>query len=158
MYNVFESFTAQKTPQSGLNLSSLSDDFAFLDNEILRRQKLYPHLTVDEIFDRMGSLGSDGIDMALAIAEKEDSLPLDYSNKYTFNGQSLDVTKLSHKEIFYLATQVDDIDKFESLEHIRSTYISTTPNVKLYYAEPFIASPSFMHNDIGFLHILQYQF
>jgi hypothetical protein len=106
----------------------------------------------------MGSLGSDGINMALDIANMEDSYPVDYANQYTFNGHSLDVTKLSHKEIFYLATQVDDIEKFESLEHIRSTYIGTTPNVKLYYAEPFIASPSFMHNDLGFLHILQYQF
>jgi hypothetical protein len=135
-----------------------SDDFAFLDIEIKRRQKLYPHLTVEEIFDRMDSLGSDGIEMALALAEKEDSYSLDTTNIYNHNGTDIDVTKLSHKEIFHLATQVDDIDKFESLEHIRSTYISTTPNVKLYYAEPIIASPSFMQNDIGFLHILQYQF
>jgi hypothetical protein len=77
---------------------------------------------------------------------------------YTFQDKVLDVTKLSPREIFNLAAQVDDIDKFEALEHVRSTYIGTSPNVKLYYAEPFIASPSFMHNDIGFLHILQYQF
>jgi excinuclease UvrABC helicase subunit UvrB len=106
----------------------------------------------------MNSLGSDGINMALDLAKEEDQASVDYSNLYTHKGEAIDVTKLSHKDIFNLATQVDDITKFESLEHIRSTYIGTAPNVKLYYAEPFIASPSFMHNDIGFLHILQYQF
>lgn len=86
--------------------------------------------------------------MALRMAEEEDAP----------KSHQIDVTQLSHKDIFNLATQVDDIQKFEALEHVRSTYIATSPNVKLYYAEPFIASPSFMHNDIGFLHILQYQF
>ena len=32
----------------------------------------------------------------------------------------------------------------------------TIPNVKFFYPEPFIASPSYMHSDITFLHILQY--
>ena len=30
------------------------------------------------------------------------------------------------------------------------------PNVKLSYPEPFLASPSYMHTDLFFLHILQY--
>ena len=34
----------------------------------------------------------------------------------------------------------------------------STPNVKLYYPEPFIASPTFMHDDIWFLHIVIYQY
>ena len=33
----------------------------------------------------------------------------------------------------------------------------STPDVKLFYPEPFIASPSFVHEDVWFLHILQYQ-
>jgi hypothetical protein len=133
-------------------------EFNYLDRELERRQIHYPHLSIDEIFDRMNSLGSDGLDMALKMSKLEESQPLDNSNLYTFQDKVLDVTKLSPREIFNLASQVDDIDKFEALEHVRSTYIGTSPNVKLYYAEPFIASPSFMHNDIGFLHILQYQF
>lgn len=32
-----------------------------------------------------------------------------------------------------------------------------TPDVKLYYPEPFIASPSFVHEDLWFIHILHYQ-
>jgi hypothetical protein len=109
--------------------------------ELARRQKKFPHLSLEEVFQTMTSAGSDGIEMALKLADEEDRQEIDYSNIYVHKGQALDVTKLSHKDVFYLATQVDDIQKFESLEHIRSTYIGTSPNVKLYYAEPFLASP-----------------
>ena len=34
----------------------------------------------------------------------------------------------------------------------------STPSVKLYYPEPFIASPTFVHEDIWFLHIVIYQY
>jgi hypothetical protein len=77
---------------------------------------------------------------------------------YNHNGTILDVTKLSVQEVVKLAKEIDDIETFEALEHIRSVYIGSGPTVKLYYPEPFIASPSFIHNDLGFLHILQYQF
>jgi hypothetical protein len=33
----------------------------------------------------------------------------------------------------------------------------STPDFKLYYPEPFIASPSFIHEDLWFIHILHYQ-
>lgn len=33
----------------------------------------------------------------------------------------------------------------------------STPDFKLYYPEPFIASPSFVHEDLWFMHILHYQ-
>jgi len=136
----------------------LPSDFNYLDIEVRRRHKKYPHLTVQEVYDRMISPGSDGIEMALRLADEEDSIPINYSNLFTHNGEVIDVTKLSHKEVINLATTCEDIAQFEALEHIRSTYICSAPNVKLYYPEPFIASPSFTHNDIGFIHILQYQF
>ena len=136
----------------------LPSDFNYLDIEVRRRHKKYPHLTVQEVYDRMISPGSDGIEMALRLADEEDSIPINYSNLFSHNGEVIDVTKLSHKEVINLATTCEDIGQFEALEHIRSTYICSAPNVKLYYPEPFIASPSFTHNDIGFIHILQYQF
>lgn len=37
-------------------------------------------------------------------------------------------------------------------------YYYSTPNVKLYYPEPFVASGTFLHNDIWFLHIAIYQY
>jgi len=37
-------------------------------------------------------------------------------------------------------------------------YIKTLPDGKLYYPEPFIASPSFLHEEIWFIHILYYNY
>jgi len=34
----------------------------------------------------------------------------------------------------------------------------TTPNVKLFYPEPFIATPTFIHEDLWFVHIAIYQY
>ena len=73
----------------------------------------------------------------------------------------IDVSKLNMRELMTLAWETDDMGKYEKLESlacVRSMYHSSIPQVKLYYPEPFIASPSFIHNDIGFIHILQYQF
>jgi len=35
---------------------------------------------------------------------------------------------------------------------------TSVPNVKLYYPEPFIATPTFIHDDLWFLHIVIYQY
>merc|ERR1712054_671250 len=127
-------------PTTGKILSDDSDEFGYLDLQVANYQKKYPHLTIDEIFNQISMEG-----------ESSEISNIDTSS-------SVDVTKLSPKEIIFLANSVDDVNKFEALEHIRSTYVSSAPNVKLYYPEPFIASASFIHNDIGFIHILQYQF
>jgi hypothetical protein len=42
-------------------------------------------------------------------------------------------------------------DDFITIEQL------STPDTKLYYPEPFIASPSFVHEDLWFIHILHYQ-
>nr|YP_010117025.1 Cytochrome c oxidase subunit 2 precursor [Euplotes vanleeuwenhoeki]QPM99239.1 Cytochrome c oxidase subunit 2 precursor [Euplotes vanleeuwenhoeki] len=42
-------------------------------------------------------------------------------------------------------------------ENYQISYLSV-PNIKLYYPEPFIASPTFSHDDIWFLHITIYQY
>jgi len=133
-------------------------ELAYLETEIRRRQIKYPHLTKEEIVEIMFGMGSDSTEMALRLYDDLENMPIDYSNLYNHNGTILDVTQLSVNEVLKLATEVDDIDTFESLEHIRSVYMASAPTVKLYYPEPFIASPSFIHNDLGFLHILQYQY
>lgn len=43
-----------------------------------------------------------------------------------------------------------DVDNIEAL------YQYSIPNTKLYYPEPYVASPSFIHNDIWYMHILVY--
>ena len=46
-------------------------------------------------------------------------------------------------------TQTAVADVFEDF----SVFHTSVPNIKLYYPEPFIASPNFAHEDIWFLHI-----
>lgn len=132
------------------------DSYDFLQSEITRRQKKLPHLSRTQVFDLMYGLGSDSIEHALS--QYDNMLPTDYSNIYNHRGTLIDVSKLSHDQIMNLSVEVDDLFKFDSLDHIRSTYVLSVPTKKLYYPEPFIASPSFVHNDLGFMHILQYQY
>jgi hypothetical protein len=121
-------------------------------------KKQYAHLDIDNVYEEMFSLSSKGMEIAIDLADKADNMPTDYSNILNQDGMLIDVTKLDNREILYLTSALEDTSHFDSLEHIKSLYMGTAPNVKLYYPEPFIASPSFVHNDIGYIHILQYQF
>jgi heme/copper-type cytochrome/quinol oxidase subunit 2 len=53
-----------------------------------------------------------------------------------------------HFENFELSALEPDEGVFEAL---------STPDLKIFYPEPFIASPSFVHEDLWFLHILHFQ-
>lgn len=44
------------------------------------------------------------------------------------------------------------------VEDSLSIFHTSVPNIKLYYPEPFIATPTFIHDDIWFLHIVIYQY
>jgi len=133
-------------------------DYKYVEKELQRRQVKFPEYSLQELWDIMGSGSSEDLRISNRLYDDLESMPIDPSNLYNHNGEVINVSKLNTHEIIKLAKEVDDVDKFVSLEHIRSIYINTAPNVKLYYPEPFIASPSFIHNDIGFLHILQYQY
>jgi len=127
------------------------------ERELDRRHKERPDLTRKEMYDLWTGLGMDSCEYNL-------SQPLyqtDYTNLFDYNGHIIDVSKLNSRELTTLMLETDDMSKFEKLEslaHVKSLYHYGVPQVKLYYPEPFIASPSFIHNDIGFIHILQYQF
>jgi hypothetical protein len=56
--------------------------------------------------------------------------------------------KVIHFENFELSNLELDEGVFEAL---------STPDLKIFYPEPFIASPSFVHEDLWFLHILHFQ-
>jgi hypothetical protein len=43
---------------------------------------------------------------------------------------------------------LDDLSYFHNLTNVTATYHYSIPTTKLAYPEPFIASASFMHNDI----------
>ena len=73
--------------------------------------------------------------------------PLDNNNdSYKFSPQMQDLT--SELEIMF--TEHKDESTLE--------YTRTIPDGKLYYPEPFIASPSFLHEEIWFIHILHYNY
>jgi heme/copper-type cytochrome/quinol oxidase subunit 2 len=42
-------------------------------------------------------------------------------------------------------------------EELSNVIEVSTPNVRLHYPEPYIASPSFIHEEVWFIHILHYQ-
>jgi hypothetical protein len=56
--------------------------------------------------------------------------------------------RVMHFENFELSNLESDSGVFEAL---------STPDLKIFYPEPFIASPSFVHEDLWFLHILHFQ-
>ncbi len=67
-------------------------------------------------------------------------------------------SSLYTKSLITFINQLDDCELYNNLENITSVYHYSIPNVKLAYPEPFIASPSFMHTDLWFVHILVYQY
>ena len=48
------------------------------------------------------------------------------------------------------------VDSKSSTSNVRSLLQYTIPDGKLMYPEPFIASPSYLHSDLTYLHIFQY--
>jgi hypothetical protein len=52
----------------------------------------------------------------------------------------------------------DNSDHYTNLEAIKSQYHSSVPLRKLQYPEPYIASASFIHTDVGFIRVLQYNY
>lgn len=61
-------------------------------------------------------------------------------------------------EIIEFINQTEEIFVYANTENIQSIYHYSVPNAKLSYPEPFIASASFMHSDLWFVHILIYQY
>jgi heme/copper-type cytochrome/quinol oxidase subunit 2 len=51
---------------------------------------------------------------------------------------------------------IEDVDMWARYGEESLQEIDSTPDVKLYYPEPFIASPSFIHEEVWFIHILHY--
>lgn len=85
---------------------------------------------------------------------------IDYSNTILHKGERIDMSAIPEDERFGILNDFsfDQLQKYSNLECVRSLNHLSTPTRKLQYPEPFIASPSFIHNDIGFIHVLHYQY
>jgi hypothetical protein len=57
-------------------------------------------------------------------------------------------SKLHAQSLITFINQTEDLNFFNNLENLKTIYHYSIPNTKLSYPEPFIASASFMHNDI----------
>jgi hypothetical protein len=167
-YLVNQLYITQNTPEVTLpeTFYAVSGDRVFddyheyalyrLDLELTRRQKLRPDLTKEQIFKLMNGVDSESV--AYFLEEFENEPAPDKSNIFRYKGQNIDVTKLSEQEIFHYLSTLDDATEFKNLEHVRTMFHVTTPNEVLHYPEPFIASASFIHEELHFLHIIHYQF
>lgn len=58
----------------------------------------------------------------------------------------------------FFINHAENCKSFVNLENVQTIYHYSVPNTKLFYPEPFIASASFMHSDLWFVHILVYQY
>lgn len=62
------------------------------------------------------------------------------------------------KAVITFINQLEDLSNFSNLDNVQTIYHYSVPNTKLFYPEPFVASASFMHSDLWFVHILVYQY
>ena len=158
---------SQLTPeQKKSKFIAWSDDLVFtdyleysahcLDAELERLHKLRPDLSKEKICHLLEGTGSDSIEFALWLIDNEDKV--DESNIFHYKGHDIDVTKLSKSQIFSYLTIIEDQNSLLNLAHVKTLLQASTPTQKLYYPAPFHAAPTFMHDDIFFIHILQYQF
>ena len=73
-----------------------------------------------------------------------------HTNKINFKGRILDVSELEESDVLVLARQmtINESNELFFTEHVQSMFQVSTPKVKLYYPEPYIASPSLIHEDL----------
>lgn len=70
-----------------------------------------------------------------------------------------DISNISRQELINLVNQTtskEELDALNSSARVRNLMQFSIPEGKLFYPEPFIASPSYLHSDLAFLHILHY--
>jgi hypothetical protein len=53
---------------------------------------------------------------------------------------------------------LENLDAWLLTGETHTVQTSSIPDTKLYYPEPFIASPSFVHEEVWFIHILHYNY
>ena len=95
-----------------------------------------------------------------SVNEVKTDLPVNTTNLLTLRGKTTNVSKLSDAEWvnFLYELPMDRMSEYSNLECIKAQSRASTPTRKLHYPEPFIASASFIHTDITFIHILHYNY
>jgi hypothetical protein len=78
------------------------------------------------------------------------SYVINTTNKINYRGEVLDVSSLTKNEVYSLfdRTTINESNELYFTEHVQSLFQISTPKVKLYYPEPYLASPSMIHEDL----------
>ena len=151
---------------TSLNLRTLNSDQSFPDLFLSGFPDTLDPAYLDYLEKKIRRLGYDPDEFA-AVNPNIRALPTlseertpDFSNQIIHKGKVWDIPKLADDEKFKLLGDLgyDQLQKYNNLECVRSQNYISTPSRKLHYPEPFIASASFVHTDIGFIHILHYQY
>jgi hypothetical protein len=151
---------------SSPNLRTLDSDHSFPDLFLSGFPNTLDPAYLDYLEKKIRRLGYD-LDEFAAVNPNIRALPTlseeripDFSNQIIHKGRVWDIPKLADDEKFKLLGDLgyDQLQKYNNLECVRSQNYISTPSRKLHYPEPFIASASFVHTDIGFIHILHYQY
>ena len=79
-------------------------------------------------------------------------------NEFKLNYQYYNTLLESFSNRFFNCSNIDLSDLEYMIDNSLSIFHTSVPNIKLYYPEPFIATPTFIHDDIWFLHIVIYQY
>lgn len=147
-----------KDIEKALRIGATTDD-EFIESKMFwRMQKAYqmlekPKSETQKFLDDMAARDFQFI-------EPMDYYTLNTTNKITIKGEVVDVSKWTKLDClkFLQSLDANEANRLYNTEHVYSLFHVSTPNMKLYYPEPYIAAPSRIHNDLWFLHILHYQF
>lgn len=146
-----------KDIERALRIGASTDDEFIESKMFFKMQKAYQILepkTEGEIFiENFLNRGLEGI-------KPEEEYEINYTNKINIRGQVVDVSGWSKNQIltFLKPLDVNEANELYYTEHVHSLFHTSTPTVKLYYPEPYIASPTRIHSDLWILHIFHYQF
>ena len=80
------------------------------------------------------------------------------TNTFISHGKEININDLEFVEVLNLAKTTDNPHGYYNTAFAHKMYHYSVPTTKMHYPEPFIASPSTIHDDIFFIHILQFQY
>ena len=136
----FQNFIDENTTSTVIGVNNVSKNSSIVNNSFVS------NIFSTEIAELLNLFGLTTLnDITLSIARDMKSIT---ETKYDVEGM--------RSVLGYFKTHIEDID-VQCEEGVYMFDNLSTPDFKLFYPEPFIASPSFVHEDLWFIHILHYQ-
>ena len=135
-----------KNSNESLNLNTFNDATeSFFNQSFISNSSIFScpdYLFFDNFINDISYLNATNYSFFLNLIDFSSSTSLKFFDKSLINSNSI------VSFIDQIDDALDDLNLYNNLENITSIYHYSTPNVKICYPEPFIASPSFMHSDL----------